>query len=104
MVSFTTDKTSAAQGPQVSLLQLSDRCQRQLQGHGDPPGDYVIVVVVKKDVHEDYQMLTLKAGDDKTLDFDMTRAEYINSLTPEMRKQVEETRRRRTLRRSPPTR
>jgi tetratricopeptide (TPR) repeat protein len=32
----------------------------------------------------------IKAGDDKTVDFDMTRAEYINSLSPEMRKQVEE--------------
>ncbi len=35
-------------------------------------------------------MLTLKSGDDKTLDFDMTRAEYIKAMTPEQRKQLED--------------
>jgi tetratricopeptide (TPR) repeat protein len=46
------------------------------------------VVVDGKPV--DYQDVTLKPGDDATLDFDMTRAAYINSMTPEQKKQIEE--------------
>jgi tetratricopeptide (TPR) repeat protein len=53
------------------------------------PGDYV-VIIFKGDVQADYQLITLKAGDDKTLDFDMTREEYMKSLSPEERKNIEE--------------
>lgn len=54
------------------------------------PGDYLAAVIVNgKSI--DFQQASLKAGDDKTMDFDMTRAEYINKLSPEERKQVEET-------------
>ncbi len=54
------------------------------------PGDYAIVVEEQgKDV--DFQMpVTIKANDDKTVDFDMTRAAYINSMTPEEKKALEE--------------
>ncbi|HXS11662.1 MAG TPA: carboxypeptidase-like regulatory domain-containing protein [Acidobacteriaceae bacterium] len=53
------------------------------------PGDYIVIVVEQgKDV--DFQKASLKAGDDKTIDFDMTRAEYINSMTPEQKKALEE--------------
>lgn len=54
------------------------------------PGDYAVVVEEQgKDV--DYQMpVTFKANDDKTLDFDMTRAEYINAMTPEQKKALED--------------
>ncbi|HTV08626.1 MAG TPA: carboxypeptidase regulatory-like domain-containing protein [Candidatus Aquilonibacter sp.] len=53
------------------------------------PGDYLVAVVTQgKSV--DFQQVTLKAGDDKTVDFDMTRADYIAKLSPEERKQIEE--------------
>jgi len=53
------------------------------------PGDYIVVVEEQgKDV--DYQQASLKANDDKTLDFDMTRPEYIKSMTPEQQKALEE--------------
>ena len=53
------------------------------------PGDYLVAVVTQgKSV--DFQQVTLKAGDDKTVDFDMTRADYIAKLSPEERKQLEE--------------
>ena len=53
------------------------------------PGNYVVVVEEQgKDV--DFQQLSVKEGDDKTLDFDMTRAEYVNSMTPEQKKALEE--------------
>jgi tetratricopeptide (TPR) repeat protein len=59
------------------------------KGSGVKPGDY-IVAVVANDKSIDFQQVTLKAGEDKTIDFDMTRAEYINKLTPEEKKQLEE--------------
>jgi tetratricopeptide (TPR) repeat protein len=53
------------------------------------PGDY-LAAVVTNDKSIDFQQVTVKAGEDKTLDFDMTRAEYINKLTPEEKKALEE--------------
>lgn len=53
------------------------------------PGDYLAAVVVN-DKSIDFQQVTLKAGEDKTMDFDMTRAEYINKMTPEEKKELEE--------------
>jgi tetratricopeptide (TPR) repeat protein len=88
MVSFTTDKTAATKDRKYPYKFPTD-ASGNYKGSGIAPGDYV-VEVIKKDVHEDYQMATLKAGDDKTLDFDMTREEYLKSMTPEERKQIEE--------------
>jgi tetratricopeptide (TPR) repeat protein len=65
--------------------------------HGDykaadiTPGDYMVVVEEQgKDVDYTGQPVTIKAGDDKTVDFDMTRPEYTNSMTPEQKKALEE--------------
>ena len=52
-------------------------------------GDY-FVYVVQGDKIIDRQELNVKAGDDKTLDFDMTRAEYVKSMSPEEKKALEE--------------
>jgi tetratricopeptide (TPR) repeat protein len=52
-------------------------------------GDYLAAVLVN-DKSIDFQQVTLKAGEDKTMDFDMTRAEYINKLSPEEKKQLAE--------------
>lgn len=66
-----------------------------VNGSGDystkelPAGDWV-VYFVQGDKLVDRQLLTVKAGEDKTLDFDMTREEYLKELTPEERKAVEE--------------
>lgn len=56
---------------------------------GVAPGDY-FVIVVQGDKAIDKLDLTVHGGDDKTLDFDMTRAEYIKAMTPEERKALEE--------------
>ena len=55
-----------------------------------PPGDYVVYVVQAGDKPIDRQQIVLKAGDDKTLDFDMTREEYLKQMTPEERKAIED--------------
>jgi tetratricopeptide (TPR) repeat protein len=55
------------------------------------PGDYMVVVEEQgKDVDFTSQPVTIKAGDDKTVDFDMTRPEYTNAMTPEQKKALEE--------------
>ncbi|WP_263377913.1 carboxypeptidase regulatory-like domain-containing protein [Granulicella paludicola] len=86
-VKFTTDKTSEAKDRKFPISVDTD-------SNGDykasvPPGDYLIVVF-KGTVQADYQTVTLKAGDDKTINFDMTREEYMKSLTPEQRQQIED--------------
>jgi tetratricopeptide (TPR) repeat protein len=91
-VSFTTDKSSEPKDRKYPYSFQTDG-NGDYKATGVPPGDY-LVVIIKGGVNMDYQSLTLKAGDDKTLDFDMTRAEYINSLTPELRKQIEETKKK----------
>jgi tetratricopeptide (TPR) repeat protein len=59
------------------------------KGTGVAPGDYRAVFVQDGKL-VDYQDVTLKAGDDKTMDFDMTRAEYIKGMTDEQKKELEE--------------
>jgi tetratricopeptide (TPR) repeat protein len=58
-------------------------------GTGIKPGDY-IAFVFQGTVTADYQEVVLKAGDDKTVTFDMTREEYMKSLSPERKKEIEE--------------
>ncbi|HZQ42900.1 MAG TPA: hypothetical protein VFA99_06585 [Acidobacteriaceae bacterium] len=59
------------------------------KGSGVKPGDY-IAAVVTNDKSIDFQQVTIKAGEDKTIDFDMSRPEYINKMTPEEKKELEE--------------
>jgi hypothetical protein len=52
------------------------------------PGDY-IGVVYQNNNSVDFQPAKLAAGDDKTLDFDMTRKEYLDKMTPAEKEQLE---------------
>lgn len=67
-------------------------------GTGIAPGTYAISVrradMPKDKILDQYLEVKLQAGQDVTQDFDMTRASYISKLTPEERKQVEETRKK----------
>ena len=56
---------------------------------GIAPGDY-FVIVVQGNKAIDKMDLSVHGGDDKTLDFDMTRAEYLKGMTPEERKALED--------------
>jgi len=55
---------------------------------GIKPGDYT-AFVFQGTVAADYQSVTLKDGDNKTVNFDMTREEYMKTLSPERLKEVE---------------
>jgi tetratricopeptide (TPR) repeat protein len=56
---------------------------------GIAPGEY-FVWFIQGDKQVDRQQVTFKAGEDRTLDFDMTREEFMKNLTPEERKAIEE--------------
>jgi tetratricopeptide (TPR) repeat protein len=54
-----------------------------------PPGSYV-AVVWSDGKAADYLPVTVKSGEDKTLDFDMTREEYIKGMSEADRKALED--------------
>ena len=57
------------------------------------PGDYFVIVV--QGGKAIYKLdLTVHGGDDKTLDFDMTSADYMKGMTPEEKKALEEYKKR----------
>ena len=86
-VKFTTDKSNDKDKKYQFSFPLD--ANGDYKGTGITPGDYLVVVMAENKT-ADFQNVTVKAGDDKTLDFDMTRAEYIKAMTPEARAQLEE--------------
>ena len=87
-VKLTTDKTSAPKDRKYAYTFAIDQ-NGDYKGEGIAPGDY-LVVVLQSDKGVDFQTATLKAGDDKALDFDMTRAEYVKGMSAEDRAALEE--------------
>ncbi len=87
-VKLSTDKSAAPKDMKFQYDFPLDAAGNY-KGTGIKAGDYV-VFVFQGDVSVDYQMVTFKDGDDKTVNFDMTRDEYMKALTPERRKEIEE--------------
>jgi tetratricopeptide (TPR) repeat protein len=88
-VKFTKDKTTPFKDEKFLVVAPLDS-NGNYKAVGVTPGDY-FVYVVQNDKVADQLSLTVKPTDtDLTLDDDMTRAEYINSMTPEARKELEE--------------
>jgi tetratricopeptide (TPR) repeat protein len=61
------------------------------KGSDIKPGNYLAIAINNKGVTADYQPAPLVAGEDKAVDFDMTREAYINKMSPAEREQLEET-------------
>jgi tetratricopeptide (TPR) repeat protein len=59
------------------------------KGTGIKPADY-LAIVYQGSASVDFFPVTLSSGQDKTLDFDMTRKEYIDKLSSAERKQLEQ--------------
>ena len=88
-VRFTKD-VSVAPKDRKYIASFPTDAQGTYKATGIAAGDY-LVVVTEKNIDADYLKLTVKPNDTSlTLDFDMTRAEYINSMTPEQKKALEE--------------
>lgn len=58
-------------------------------GKVDKPGSY-IAVVFQGPNHVDFQPVEITGGEDKTVDFDMSRKEYLDKMTPAEREALEE--------------
>jgi tetratricopeptide (TPR) repeat protein len=86
-VRLSTDKTSAAKDRKYQYT-FPVGTDGTYKGTGIAPGDYIAFVFIgEKSV--DYQPLVVKAGDDKPLDFDMSREEYLKAMSPEDRAALE---------------
>ena len=61
------------------------------RGTGIKPGNYLGVVLQNNNT-VDFMPAQLAAGEDKTVDFDMSRKEYIDKMSPAERNKMEQTR------------
>ncbi len=59
-------------------------------GTGIAPGNYVGIVFQDEKSLDFIDPLDVKASDDKTVNFDMTRPEYLSKMTPEEKKALED--------------
>jgi len=60
------------------------------KGTGIAPGTYLAIVFVDDKSVDYLDNVTFAAGEDHPLNFDMSRKEYIDKMTPEEKKQLEE--------------
>ena len=88
VVRFTTDKSAAPKDMKFPYSFPLDS-SGNYTATGVKPGDYM-VFVSQGDVNVDYQAVTVKASDNKTVNFDMTREDFMKSLSPERRKEIED--------------
>jgi tetratricopeptide (TPR) repeat protein len=88
-VRFTTDRSGDAKTRKYPFVFPLD-AGGNFKGTGMPPGDYLGIVFVDGQSIDFIDSVRVASGEDKSVDFDMTRAEYINKMTPEERKQLED--------------
>ena len=88
-VRFTTDRTSEEKTRKYPYKFALDG-NGDFKGAGLAPGTY-LAVVYQDDKSIDFaDGVAITAGTDKAVNFDMTRKEYMDKMTPEERKAVEE--------------
>jgi tetratricopeptide (TPR) repeat protein len=93
MVKLTTDRTADPKDRKYPFSFPLD-ASGDYKGTGITPGNYV-VIVFQDDKSLDYMdNQQFAAGEDKLVNFDMTRKEYIDKMTPEERKTLEEFRKK----------
>jgi tetratricopeptide (TPR) repeat protein len=88
-VKLTTDRTSDAKSRKYQYTFPLD-ANGDYKGTGIAPGNYVAIVFQDDKSLDFIDNLQLAAGDDKIVNFDMTRKEYIDKMTPEEKKALEE--------------
>ncbi len=87
-VKFTTDKNPSASGAKFDYSFPLD-ANGDYKGTIDKAGTYTAVVLVQGHT-VDFMPAPLASGDNKTIDFDMTRKEYIDKMSPADRAALEE--------------
>jgi hypothetical protein len=87
-VRLSTDKNPSAANAKFEYTFPVDP-SGNYKGTVDKPGNYIAGVFVQG--HSvDFMPAPIAAGEDKTVDFDMTRKEYIDKMSPAERDQLEE--------------
>ena len=94
-VKLTTDRSSDAKSRKFSNSFPIDQ-NGDYKGTGIAPGNYVIAVFQDDKSLDFNDSVVFAAGDDKTVNFDMSRKEYIDKMTPEEKKQLEEYKKKNT--------
>ena len=88
-VRFTTDRASEEKNRKYPFVFPID-ANGDYKGSITVPGSYLGLVYVDSKSLDFIDQIAVKAGEDKTVDFDMTRKEYMDKMTPEEKKQIEE--------------
>lgn len=88
-VKLSTDRSSDAKSRKYQYTFPID-ASGNYKGDNIAPGNYVAFVMQADKSLDFLDNQDLKAGDDKTINFDMSRPEYIEKMTPEERKSLEE--------------
>ena len=88
-VKLTTDRTSPAKERKYQYTFPIDG-NGDFKGEGVAPGNYVVFVFQDDKSLDFNDNVVFAAGDDKLVNFDMSRKEYIDKMTPEEKKQLEE--------------
>jgi tetratricopeptide (TPR) repeat protein len=88
-VKLTTDRSADEKSRKYAYTFPLD-ASGNYTGSGIAPGDYVAIVFLDGKSLDFIESLPLAAGDNKTADFDMTRKAYMDKMTPEEKKALEE--------------
>ena len=88
-VRFTTDRTAEAKNMKFPYKFPLD-ANGDYKGDGLAPGTYVAIVFQDDKSIDFIDSVVIASGADKVVNFDMTRKEYMDKMTPEERKAVEE--------------
>jgi tetratricopeptide (TPR) repeat protein len=88
-VKLTTDRSADAKDRKYPFSFPLDE-NGDYKGTGITPGNYVVIVFQEDKSLDFNESVVFAAGDDKVVNFDMTRKEYIDKMTPDERKMLEE--------------
>jgi tetratricopeptide (TPR) repeat protein len=88
-VKLTTDRTSEEKSRKYAYTFPLD-ASGNYNGTGVAPGDYVAIVFTDGKSLDFIDNLVIAAGENKTADFDMTRKAYMDKMTPEEKKALED--------------
>jgi tetratricopeptide (TPR) repeat protein len=88
-VRLTTDRAAEAKDRKYPYKFPIDQ-NGDYKGTGIPAGNYVVIVFQDDKSLDFNDNVSIANGDDKLVNFDMTRAEYLAKMTPEEKKAIEE--------------
>ncbi len=90
VVKFTTDRTTQDDKARKYQYTFPVDAEGNYKADGIAPGDYVLFYQVNDKTIDYVEHVVVKAGDNLTVNDDMSRADYLSKMTPEQRKQIEE--------------